>query len=377
MSVEVIEHRTLYRSDRYFAAFPSVVCLPSNEILLGFRRAPDHRWLYAERKEEDLNALDHVHFRSHVALMRFDQNLSLIDDAVAMPMHGEAGDQDANLFVHSSGRLIQHGFLWYPVTIEAAKRLKSDGRSVLMSEYYGAGYIFWGGYVRFSDDEGVSWSDYIELPVDSAGGIAGGPYVKGAVAVRGRMIERADGTLMIAAYTAGERDSKHQETCFFISKDAGTSWGLHDQILAAKDFDLQEPALANWPEGRVTVFHRTRGNDDKLVISSTDNNGEFGDIETVDVVGHPYDPLVLPDGRLLLFYGYRHGAMGVRARLAASIEELASAPEIIIRNDSPTKDTGYPSACVLPDGRVIVVYYMADKCGIRGIEASLLQLSLE
>jgi hypothetical protein len=265
--------------------------------------------------------------------------------------------------------------LWYPVTIEAANRLKSEGRGVLMSEYYGAGYIFWGGYVRYSDDKGRTWSDYIELPINPEGTVAGGPYAKGAVAVRGRMIEQLNGQLMIAAYVAGERDSQHQTTSFFTSSDNGLNWSLDRQTLIAEGFDLQEPALANWPADRVTVFHRTRDHDDKLVVSTTDSNGVFGAIQTLDVTGHPYDPLVLPDGRLLLVYGYRHEPMGVRARIAETLDELASAPEIIIRNDSPTRDTGYPSAAIMPDGRIIVAYYMADKYGVRGIEASILKIS--
>ena len=198
MSFEVEKHLTLYRSDRYFSAFPSVVTLPGGEVLLAFRRAPDHRWLFGEIAEADLNAVDHVHFRSHIALRRFDADLQPIDEARSMPTHGEAGDQDANLFLSSSGRLFQHGFLWYPVIQETAEKLKEAGREVLTSKYYGAGYIFWGGYIRFSDDMGANWSDYIELPVNTEGDVAGGPYVPGTVSVRGRMAERADGTLVFA-----------------------------------------------------------------------------------------------------------------------------------------------------------------------------------
>lgn len=375
MPVSVDQHLTLYRSDRYFSAFPSIVALPSGDVLLAFRRAPDHRWLLGELAEDELNAVDHVHFRSHIALKRFAPDLTPRGDAVCLPMHGEAGDQDANLFVHSSGRLLQQGFLWYPITIEIAEKLKAQGKgSILQSEHYGAGYLFWGGYVRYSDDEGRTWSDYVELPVNAEGDVAGGPYRKGSVAVRGRMTERPDGSLMFAGYSAGLPVYPNQRTHLFRSADRGESWYLQPQQLSLDGVDLQEPSSVTWPGTGMTIFHRTRHNDDHLVIAHAPDGKAFGAPLSLDITGHPYDPLVLPDGRLFLVYGYRHKPMGVRARIAASLEELETAEEIVIRDDSPSRDTGYPSAALLSDGRILVAYYMADTNGIRGIEGSILSL---
>lgn len=372
MSFKVDEHRVLYRSERFFSAFPSVITLPGGEVLLGFRRAPDHRWLFGEMADKDLNAVDHVHFRSHIALRRFSEDLEPFGDAAPMPMHGEAGDQDANLFRHTSGRILQHGFLWYPVTIEAANRLKEEKREVLTSEFYGAGYVFWGGYVRYSDDDGHTWSDYIELPVNQQGDVAGGPYVHGTVSVRGKMAERADGSLVFAGYTAGVRDRSEQQTRFFVSTDNGETWSLSSKILTEAEKNLQEPAVACWPEGQLSVFHRTTNNDDHLIVATGASIDGLGDPFSTQVKGHPFDPLVLPDGRLFLCYGYRHEPMGVRARVVSSLGELGEAPEIIIRDNSPSRDTGYPSATILSDGRILVAYYIADKQGIRGIEGTIL-----
>lgn len=374
MGVKIVDQQVLYRSNRFFSAFPSVTTLPNGEVLLAFRRAPDHRWLFGELAGDDLNAVDHVHFRSHIALKRYDATMNVLKDAVALPMHPEAGDQDANLFVHSSGRLLQQGFLWYPVTIETANRLREEKRQILMSEHYGAGYIFWGGYVRYSDDDGHTWSNRCELPINAAGDVAGGPYAAGTVAVRGRMVEKPDGSLIFAGYNAGVPVADHQQTRFFTSSDRGETWRRQDQYLEMKDIDLQEPAMAAWPEGELSVFHRTRHNEDRLVISTAPDGETFGSPRTMEVTGHPYDPLVLPDGRLLLVYGYRHEPMGVRARLVSTLDELGSAEEIVIRDDSPSRDTGYPSATLLPDGRILIAYYIADARGIRGIEGSILEI---
>ncbi len=372
MTIRVDAHRVLYRSDRFFSAFPSVVQLPSGDVLLAFRRAPDHRWLLGEVGDQDMNSVDHVHFKSHIALRRFDGSAAPLGDATSMPMHGEAGDQDANLFVHSSGRLVQHGFLWYPVTHAVGEKLKGRGRHVLGAEHLGAGYLFWGGYVRYSDDDGVNWSNYIELPVNIAGDVAGGPFVPGTVALRGRMAELPDGRLLVAGYTAGENSPEHQQTCLFVSDSDGASWSRLPQQLMMTGVDLQEPSVAAWPAGEISVFHRTRHNGDRLVLARLTGGLSLGQPKSVSIIGHPYDPLVLPDGRLFLVYGYRHQPMGVRARLVSNMDELETAEEIIIRADSPSADTGYPSACMLADGRILVAYYIADDKGIRGIEGTIL-----
>lgn len=374
MTLRVESHLVLYRSERFFSAFPSVAILSNGDVLLAFRRAPDHRWLLGAKTKRDLNAVDHVHFRSHIALKRFDGNLEPLGDALSMPTHAEAADQDANLFVHSSGRLLQHGFLWYPVTQSVAEKLQSMGRSVLRAERLGAGYLFWGSYVRYSDDQGRTWSDYHELPIDDAGNIADGPFVSGAVALRGRMAELPDGSLVLAGYAAGETGSENQQTSFFRSDCHGENWMRLSQKLGMKGIDLQEPAIAAWPNGKLSVFHRTTNNGDRLVVAQSGDDFSFCEPETLQVIGHPYDPLVLPDGRLLLVYGYRHKLMGVRARIASSMEGLVEAEEIVIRADSPSPDTGYPSACILPDGRILVAYYIADDKGVRGIEGTILSL---
>lgn len=373
--MELVRHIELYRSDRFFSAFPSLAILPSGDILLAFRRAPDHRWLFGEKRKSDFNSVDHVHFRSHIAALRLDPDLNVKDCVFSLPAHPEAADQDANLFVHSSGRLIQQGFLWYPVTAEVSARLKAVGKTVLTAEPLGAGYVFWGGYVRHSDDEGRTWSEHCDLPAvaDSRG--QGGPYVLGTAALRGRMIERPDGSLLLAGYTAGESDSDHQYTHLYESHDRGETWARLPNDIRMNAVSLQEPALVAWPAGRVTAFHRTNGNDDRLVIAEGSLDGNFGQPLTRQVVGHPYDPMVLSDGRLLLTYGYRHEPMGVRARIVSTLEELETAPEIIVRDDSPSRDTGYPSAVQLDKDHVLFAYYMADENGIRGIDGTIMRLT--
>jgi len=375
MAARVSDPMVLYRSERYFSAFPALAALPSGDILLAFRRAPDHRWLLGDITDADFNSVDHVHPKSHIALRRFGQNLQPLGDIVTMPMHPEAADQDGNLFVTRPGRLLHSSFLWYPVTGAVAGKVTDRPAFVTRWEGGEARYVYWGSYVRLSDDEGRTWGDYRRLPTDPDHGPSKWPDEHLAGPVRGRMVELDDGTLLLSRYMGGVKGHENQVTRLVKSVDGGESWQAVGPVVAMAGVDLQEPALARWPEGGLTVFHRTSGHEDRLVIAtSCDGGGSFDPPVTIPIKGHPYDPLVLPDGRLLLIYGYRHEPMGVRARLIEPGQAIEDAEEIVIRSDSPSRDTGYPSAVRLADGRILIATYIADKRGIRGIEGSLLEL---
>ena len=83
---------------------------------------------------------------------------------------------------------------------------------------------------------------------------------------------------------------------------------------------------------------------------------------------------------MLLVYGYRFEGIGVRGRLlppdcgTANISE-----EFVIRDDGVSMDLGYPDACLLPDGRAFIVYYInrrvdsAEKTAPRYIESCIVE----
>ena len=244
MTVKIHSPVTLYRSKQFFSAFPSVVTTAGGDILLAFRRAPDHRWLLGDISEEDYNSVDHLHFRSHIAFMRFDAGLRARSEPSIVPVHAEAGDQDGNLFLSSSGRLFQYSFRWYPVTAEICKKLEAAGTSVISNDALGAGYIYHSSYIRFSDDEGASWSAAIETPIDPLVKPCQWPEFTGTAALKGRMVELPDGALLLAGYQAGVDGHPHQVVRTFRSADKGDTWAIQDGLrLAGEAGTLQEPTL--------------------------------------------------------------------------------------------------------------------------------------
>ncbi|PCI58691.1 MAG: hypothetical protein COB37_12585 [Kordiimonadales bacterium] len=376
MPVKILSTHTLYRSKRFFSAFPSVVTAADGDILLAFRRAPDHRWLLGDIAEEDFNSVDHVHFRSHVAYARLSPELEMRAAPSILPVHAEAGDQDGNLFLSKAGRLFQYSFRWYPITAEIRHKLRETGFTPYGANHLGAGFIPHSCYVRFSDDEGKSWS----LPVDFEADPRGDPKQKwpeipAPAAIRGRMIELEGGDLLLPVYRDRFEGHDFEVVRFYRSTDQGLTWALEADEVKFEGCSLQEPTLAHWPKGKITLFNRTTHNGDRLITAQSGPDGRsFVAPTSLEVVGHPYDALVLPDGRLFLVYGYRHDPMGVRARVIEPGQDIRAAEEIIIRDDSPSADTGYPSATLMADGRILVAYYIADAKGIRGIEASILEL---
>jgi hypothetical protein len=124
------------------------------------------------------------------------------------------------------------------------------------------------------------------------------------------------------------------------------------------------------------AFLRTAGFDDHACLArSTDGGKSFQPWQDLGWQGHPLQATRLPDGRVLVVYGYRHKPYGVRARvLDAECTNAASAPEFVIRDDGGTTDLGYPWAVPLDGRRVLVVYYFNRAGGPRHIAGSILEV---
>ena len=91
--------------------------------------------------------------------------------------------------------------------------------------------------------------------------------------------------------------------------------------------------------------------------------------------GHPLNALTLPDGRVLLTYGYRHAPYGIRARVLDS-ECREWSEEIVLRDDGGGTDLGYSWPVLVDDRHVLVVYYFNrnQSRGMRSIEGTLLRI---
>jgi hypothetical protein len=154
----------------------------------------------------------------------------------------------------------------------------------------------------------------------------------------------------------------------------GRWWNYACPIARDDKASFNETSLYETPAGDLVAFMRTADFDDHTVIArSTDGGKHIKPWQDCGWQGHPHAALRLPDGRVLLVYGYRHKPFGIRARvLNAECTDAATAPEIVLRTDGGSGDLGYPWVTRTADGHILVVYYFNRDGGTRHIAGTLL-----
>jgi hypothetical protein len=111
------------------------------------------------------------------------------------------------------------------------------------------------------------------------------------------------------------------------------------------------------------------------VARSSDHGKSFQKWQDMGFQGNPFYALRLPDSRALLVYGYRHPPFGIRARvLDPEGTNIATAPEVVLREDGGGVDLGYPWATMISPDRALVVYYFNRADGPRTIEGTVVQV---
>lgn len=374
--VRILGHKTLYHASRFHAAFPSIARFADNQLLLAFRRARNGLWLVPEERRHEMdpiNRMDHIDSRSHIALMELDPTgEQVIGELDMLPMDPEAGDQDPSLLVLPGDRVLLASGAWYP--------LPSDVTDVLLARkppderHPGCRYLFWGSHTGLRERTPGQWlahHRYLEPDGGFGGPLRAGSAKQVAGAVRGQALLR-DSEILLPLYSGPERGC-----VLFASSDQGSTWRHRGDIAvdASQQITYQEPALSEDGCGGLVCFMRTAGADGRLASSRSADGVHWEAPVLHELIGHPFHPLRLADGRVLLSYGYRDEPYGIRARLLAhALADPDQAEELVIRDDGLCPDLGYPWGVQLRDGRVMLVYYWTDADGVRHIVATWLEI---
>jgi hypothetical protein len=174
------------------------------------------------------------------------------------------------------------------------------------------------------------------------------------------------------------------------SDDRGESWYYFSEMAydPRNEKNYLEPGLYRTESGRLVGLYRTQSDFYKPGVDfedtylnlhmsvSVDNGKTFGPVYEANTLwgSSPFHALRLKSGKELVSYGYRRPPFGIRARLCNSeLTDINEVPEIILRDDAPNGDLGYPNSLQLPDGTAMVSYYISGSDGIRKIEATLLR----
>ena len=360
--MEKLRDVVVYHDDRFYSAFPSVVCRDDGELIVAFRRAPNRRpWGTPGNSHADPN--------SHTVLVRSrDNGATWTDEPELICAHPLGGSQDPCMVQLRDGTLLCASYLWVlvpdPETSASpdlpqgprAEHVRSQSWSLLRS--MGWTYAFGGGYLMRSTDGGAHWEGPIEPPA-----LPGVPFADPLgrplpAFNRGAMLEGRDGTLYWAVARRGLEGPTSVH--LIVSGDGGTTWEYRCPVAEDDQVTFNETSLYETASGDLVAFIRTAGLDDRTVVArSRDGGRSFEAWQDTGFQGHPHHALRLPDGRVFLVYGYRHKPYGVRARiLDPECANPGSASEIVLRDDGATGDLGYPWATLTADGRVLAVYYI-------------------
>lgn len=189
--------------------------------------------------------------------------------------------------------------------------------------------------LTLSRDNGSTWTlpKHVTLP----------PHAY--VAPFQRMVCLDDGPMLMPAYTS-------REALVVRSRDNGQTWG--DLSTTGKDFN--ECAWLLLPGGRLltAMRHKQSG----LWISSSDDKGRTWSEPHQITSGrrYPADLVLLPSGKVLVVYGRRHPPYGVECRLSNDRGATWSEP-LLLAWTATNSDCGYPSAVVLDDGTIVMLWY--------------------
>ncbi len=351
----------IYSDERFYSAFPSVVCRPDGELLVAFRRAPERRYLGEPGSS-------HTDPNSYLVLVRSRDNAATwTTEPELILAHPFGGSQDPCMTQLRDGTIVCSSYGWALLRGDAASKVPDTLRH--------DDFVFMGGYLMRSMDGGNSWQGPIKPPPVS-GNVTLTVFKEPCPAYnRGPMVESRDGTLYWAVATQSRLQPRLTEVHLMASMDGGLTWEYRTPVARDEKVTFNETALYETPKGALIAFMRTADFDDHTTVArSTDGGKSFQPWEDAGFKGHPHCATALPDGRILLVYGYRHEPYGIRARvLDAEAENISESEEIILRDDGGNGDLGYPWVCAMADGRYLVVYYFNQADGTRHIAGTILK----
>lgn len=352
----------IYKDDKYYASFPSIIKKNDGNYLIAFRRAPNRK-IFGETNT------NHVDPNSYLVSLNSSDGLNWSKNPDLLYAHAFGGSQDPCMLQLKNGTILCASYGWAFVR-------PSDVKKPLQPEpptRHGA--VFLGGYFVKSEDFGKSWTGPFypqNIDIETRKDAMGNPLTPYN---RGALVEGKNGKLYWGVATK-TKDQNQVSSHLLISDDKGENWEYASEIASDSEIGFNETSMHETPTGDLVAFLRTSNFDDEAVIARSKNGGNsFEEWQKMGFKGHPFHALTLPDNRVLLTYGYRHKPYGIRAKiLNPECTDFDTAKEIIIREDGGSGDIGYPWSVMLANDQVLITYYFNIDGGTRHIAGSLMQI---
>jgi len=335
---DFIGHINIYESPSEYCAWPSIARTLGGDLVVLFTRTEEH-----------------LGPNGAILLSRSTDNGKTWLRPVVV-LDSPIDDRESGITALRDGRIVGH--FWS--TLHTKKFYKnlapnSYGRDQLNR------WIASVGQPGYRNSIGISGGS---TAVSSDGGRTWSKLTRGHDSVHGG-IELATGSLLLASYRENP-DSISVHT----SDSASGLWRHLATIVSPHPESLSfgEPHMLQLKTGRVIMMirataHTYNDRDPRCVLweSYSDDNGKtWVNPFATSLWGYPPHLALLADGRVLCTYGYRRPPYGQRACLSDDGVNWSLQEEVILRDDAPNGDLGYPASVELERGVILTVYYQPN-----------------
>jgi len=335
---DVIKHISIYESPSEYCAWPSIARTLGGNLVVLFTKTEEH-----------------LGPNGAILLSRSTDNGKTWLPPVVV-LDSPIDDREAGITTLRDGRIVGHFWstFW---TKESYENLSpgSYGRDLLDR------WIATVGRPRYLDAKKNSGAS---TAVSSDGGRTWSKLTRGHDSVHGG-IELANGNLLLASY----RESP-DSIIVHMADSASSPWRRLATIASPRPDSLSfgEPHILQLKSGRVIMMirataHPYQDRDPRCVLweSCSDDNGKTWVAPfATPLWGFPPHLALLTDGRVLSTYGYRRPPYGQRACLSDDGVHWNPEREMVLRDDAPNGDLGYPASVELEPGVILTVYYQAN-----------------
>lgn len=202
-----------------------------------------------------------------------------------------------------------------------------------------------GSWMKITEDGGATWTRPIRVPVTA-------PH--GCVVLQ-------DGSLGYFGKGFQENLQLPQGPMqYAVSQDGGYTWSVRGTVpIAESELDhFHEPHMIQLKDGTLMAAIRWQYPLDTFLTFSKDGGYTWTEPRSIHLDGAPPHLLRHSSGAIVLTYGYRHPGYGQRAVVSYD-EGKTWSEDLVIRDDGPSSDLGYPCSIELDDGSIFTVYYQA------------------
>lgn len=349
---DIIVHK-----DENYCSFPNAIVLDDGTIMVSFRQAPDWQSTYNDVTHGDPSSIG-VYVKSN------DNGATWSAKPGLIYRHYFYGVQDPCINYLKDKTILGTFFMWkfsekkIPVTNSVKPHFVNDNYDMEMMD----------AHTTRSFDNGLTWDDPVCIDYTAKNGKR--------ASVRGNVVELNDGSVLLGLPMYGS-DKSDRFIRIIKSFDKGKTWEKVCDLGKEIDCFMGEPNLFKTKSGKLACFIRTHlidgeknvyddGNShmSPMHISYSYDNGITWTVpvKTKFTSPSPFQAIQLRSGNVLLSYGHRYTPYGIKVVLLdGELTNINEADEILIRDDGVNHDLGYTSSVEMPNGDILVTYYIFHK----------------